>query len=108
MVSTFCAHIFALIFWCPYFALIFGQLYLDKYFGKLYVFPIESAFEYLHHSKPENHSSVTFSENRKSMMSYHRDFPEEMSHQIAIVFKSYHGRVILTTNQNRHNFASQL
>ena len=46
MVSTFCAHIF----------------------------PIESAFEYLYHLKPENHSSVTFSENQ---MSYNRDFPVE-------------------------------
>ena len=65
MVSTFCAHIFALIFLCPYFALIFWQLYLDKYFGKLYVFPIESAFEYSHHSKLENDGSVTFSEKQE-------------------------------------------
>ena len=65
MVSTFCAHIFALIFLCPYFALIFWQLYLDKYFGKLYAFPIESAFEYSHHSKSENHGSVTFSEKQE-------------------------------------------
>ena len=59
----FCAHILNLY-----------DLSLD---GKLYVFPIESAFEYSHNSKPENHGSVTFSENRKSMMSYTRDFPVE-------------------------------
>ena len=33
--------------------------------GKLYVFPIEHVFEYSHHSKPENHSSVTFSEKQE-------------------------------------------
>ena len=38
----------------------------------------------------------------------HKGLSRGMSHQIAIVLRSYHGRVILTTNQNRHNFASQL
>ena len=33
---------------------------------KLYIFPIDSALKYSHNSKPENHGSVTFSENRKS------------------------------------------
>ena len=33
--------------------------------GKLYVFPIENAFKYSHHSKPENHGSVTFSEKQE-------------------------------------------
>ena len=77
-----------------------GKLYDPKKNGKLYVFPIESAFKYLHqlnrnessngfyilrsHFKftysvafSENYGSVTFSENRKSMMSYHRDLPVE-------------------------------
>ena len=86
-------------------------LYLRSYFCarilKLYVFPIESAFKYLHqlnrnessngfyilrsHFKftysvafSENYGSVAFSENRKSMMSFHRD--RGMSHQIAIIY----------------------
>ena len=33
------------------------------------------------------------------MTSHHRDFPEEMSHEIAIVIMSYDSRVILLTNQ---------
>ena len=37
----------------------------QSFYGKLYVFPIESAFEYSHHSKPENHGSVTFSEKQE-------------------------------------------
>ena len=72
--------------------------------GKLYVLPIESAFEYsllsikwfftfcahILNSHIAWHSrkitgSVTFSENRKSMMSFHRDFP----------VSQYHSRVIL-------------
>ena len=42
------------------------------------------------------------------MMSYIRDFPYEMSHQISIVYKSYDSRMIISANHNRHNFASQL
>ena len=95
MVFTFCAHIFALVFWSRIL-----RLNLLTFLGKLYVFPIESAFKYSHqlnrnessngfhilrsHFKftysvafSENYGSVTFSENRKSMMSFHRDFPVE-------------------------------
>ena len=59
--------------------------------GKLYVFPIESAFEYSHQPNSKNNYSVTFSENRKSMMSFHRDFPKEMSHEIVyqVIFTKF-------------------
>ena len=76
--------------WFPHFALTFSahtlNLYDLSFDRKLYVFPIESAFECSHQPNrknngsvafSENHGSVTFSENRKSMMSYHRDFPVE-------------------------------
>ena len=43
MVSTFCAHIFALVFWSRIL-----RLSLLTFLGKLYVFPIESAFKYSH------------------------------------------------------------
>ena len=93
----------ALIFLRLYFGLVVWsrilRLNLLTFLGKLYVLPIESAFKYSHqlnrnessngfyilrsHFKftysvafSENHASVTFSENRKSMMSYRRDFPE--------------------------------
>ena len=94
---------FALIFLRSYFGLVFWsrilRLNLLTFLGKLYVILIKSAFKYSHqlnrnessngfhilrsHFKftysvafSENYGSVSFSENRKSMMSYHRDFPE--------------------------------
>ena len=80
--------------------MVYHFVVCQSFYGKLYVLPIESAFKYSHqlnrnessngfhilrsHFKftysvafSENYGSVTFSENRKSMMSYHRDFPVE-------------------------------
>ena len=40
-----------------------------------------------------------FQKNRKSTTQYNRDFPEEMSHSIAIVLRSYDSCMIISTNQ---------
>ena len=58
-----------------------------------YVFPIESAFEYSHQLNIAWHSRKTGNRNRTGI------FPCN---------ESYHSRMILTTNQKRHNFALQL
>ena len=81
--SYFCARFFALIFLPTFLRPNFNTIFLCSHF--------ESAFKYPHQLNrnessngftcsaafSENHGSVTFSENRKSMMSYHGKVPVE-------------------------------
>ena len=96
---TFCArifthiftYIFALIFLPTFLRPNFNTIFLRSHFYarilKQYIFPIESPHQLNRNESSngftysvafsENHGSVTFSENRKSMMSYHGKVPVE-------------------------------
>ena len=87
----FCARFFALIFLPTFLRPNFNTIFLRSHFYarilKQYIFPIESPHQLNRNESSngftysvafsENHGSVTFSENRKSMMSYHGKVPVE-------------------------------
>ena len=77
----------------PYYIIWWLTFMVSTNLYKLYVFQNRSAFKYLHNQ------IITAWHSRKT----ESDFPEEMSHQIGIVIKSWGSRMISLNQSKLHN-----